>query len=173
MAHKITRQQEVYMPSKAEVEAHVQKLANANGGRITPQEILTDAENPDSPIHHCFEWNDKEAAQLHRLNQARSLIRSCRVVFKTDTTKIKSVAYVRDPTRDAKDAGYISVNRVKNNTEISRDVLLQEFSRAAAALARAKRLAQVFGMAEKIDDFLREIEVLRFQAESHDSVLRN
>ena len=43
--------------------------------------MLKDGENPESPLHECFVWDDTEAAHLHRLTQARKILRSIRVVY--------------------------------------------------------------------------------------------
>jgi len=42
----------------------------------TPEGLVEAAKNPSSPIHRYFEWNDKAAANQHRLSQARYYLRS-------------------------------------------------------------------------------------------------
>lgn len=41
---------------------------------ITPEQVLYAAKNPESELHKCFEWDDKEAANKYRLSQARKVI---------------------------------------------------------------------------------------------------
>lgn len=42
---------------------------------------LVDANRPaDAPLHKCFEWNNKKAADLYREEQARRIIRAIEIV---------------------------------------------------------------------------------------------
>lgn len=43
-------------------------------GKLTADLVVEDAEDPDSPLHDAFEWDDENAAYNHRLTQARTLI---------------------------------------------------------------------------------------------------
>lgn len=47
---------------------------------IDPAKVVDSARPVDSPIHDQFEWDDHAAAQAHRLDQAKGLLRSLRVV---------------------------------------------------------------------------------------------
>lgn len=70
----------------------LQQLYDANQ-RLTPALVLAEAEDPNSPLHALFEWNDSVAADRWRLQQARELIRSVKVVYREadDTNPAKSV----------------------------------------------------------------------------------
>jgi hypothetical protein len=48
-------------------------------GRVAPEDVVEYADDPASPLHSAFEWDDTVAAQQHRLAQARSLIKAVRV----------------------------------------------------------------------------------------------
>ena len=75
-----------------DLRGELQKLYDENH-RLTPAIVLAEAKDPDSPLHPLFEWSDHEAAEKWRLQQARQLIRSVRVVYKpaTGTEPEKSV----------------------------------------------------------------------------------
>jgi hypothetical protein len=49
-------------------------------GQLTPERIVEEARQPSSPLHSYFEWDDKIAAERHRLNQARILLRTIVIV---------------------------------------------------------------------------------------------
>lgn len=51
-------------------------------GKLTPQIVLDVARDPGHPLHGRFEWRDDVAAERYRVEQARQLIRSVRVVYK-------------------------------------------------------------------------------------------
>lgn len=59
----------------------IQKIS-AKVGRIDPEAIIRDAKSPNSPLHACYEWDDRVAAHLYRLEQTRYIIRS--LVHKLD-----------------------------------------------------------------------------------------
>jgi hypothetical protein len=54
---------------------HIKVVKKANGGKLTAQSVLTDACNPNSPLHGLFTWDDSEAAISYRLIQAAGVIR--------------------------------------------------------------------------------------------------
>ena len=60
------------------------ELAEANGGRITPEQVLEDARDPESPLHNYFEWDVETAARQYWLDQARTLIRSVKIVTREE-----------------------------------------------------------------------------------------
>ncbi len=61
------------------------EIANANGGRITPDMVVAQAESPDHPLHDRFEWNDAAAGHKFRLIQAAIMIRACKVKIETSS----------------------------------------------------------------------------------------
>lgn len=54
-----------------EIFNHLEHLRSQSD--LTPAAILEDAENPRSPIHKYFEWNDTDAAKKYRRVQVSSL----------------------------------------------------------------------------------------------------
>jgi hypothetical protein len=52
----------------------------STGGSLHPQNVVAEARNPRSVLHPHFEWNDAKAAEAFRVDQARALIRSIRVI---------------------------------------------------------------------------------------------
>lgn len=58
---------------------HLQAIYDAHQ-RLTPAIVVDEARPEEHPLHSHFEWNDAVAAEAHRQEQARRLIRSVRVV---------------------------------------------------------------------------------------------
>ncbi len=50
-------------------------------GYVTDEVLVGEAENDDNPLHDCFEWNDAEAAKMHRLTQAKYILRQIETVI--------------------------------------------------------------------------------------------
>jgi hypothetical protein len=61
---------------KAELENLYKRV-----GKLTPQLVVDEARNKTHPLHDHFEWDDAVAAELHRLEQARSLIRKVKIKY--------------------------------------------------------------------------------------------
>lgn len=47
---------------------------------VTPEAVVADARPPRSRLHRFFTWNDRRAAELQRLSEARMLLRSVAIV---------------------------------------------------------------------------------------------
>lgn len=82
-------------PDANVVGAHIEMLRGKFKGELTPEDVLDDAKNPNSPLHSFFEWDDTEAARQHRLKQARGLIRAVVAVYvQEDKPAVRMRAYV-------------------------------------------------------------------------------
>ncbi len=142
------------------VADRLQQIYNLHG-KLTPDIVIDEAKDPESILHGHFDWDVDAAALEHWRNQARRLISSVRVVFTTDTTAVACVAYVRDPSAPSDEQGYVQVNQVRTDTDRSREVLVSEFSRAAAVLTRAKEIAAVFGMENEVEELIGRVHDTR------------
>jgi hypothetical protein len=60
-------------------------------GKLTAGVVLADASDPEHPLHDRFEWDDGVAAERFRLEQARTLIRSVRIVYRRPSGEIGKV----------------------------------------------------------------------------------
>ncbi len=54
----------------------LEDIREQNGGRLQPRNIVDVARNKNSSLHTHFEWDDTKAADEHRKNTARRLVRS-------------------------------------------------------------------------------------------------
>lgn len=151
-----------------DVRERINQLAAALDGRITPEHVYRDACDPSSPLHACFEWDVNAAAHQHWLDTARRLIRSVRIVIKEERAVIRSVAYVRDPAQPSDRQGYVSVETLRTDEDMSREALVYEFTRAAAALRRARGIAAALSLREELDVMLEQIELWTLQTQRRD-----
>lgn len=68
---------------KVDVEiAHreVERIRAKHGGEATPEAVVEAAKSKRNPLHEEFEWDDAVAANEHRLEQARWMLRSIQIV---------------------------------------------------------------------------------------------
>ena len=120
--------------------------AENEDGLLVPEDVVKRAQDEDSPLYHCFTWDDDEASHQWRLAEARALIRHIEVVFPDDATETpvpKYVSLLSD--RKRKGGGYRETGQVLGNKE-----LLAELE------ATAKR---------DIDGVLKRYEVLKAMCE--------
>ena len=146
------------MTSLAIIET-LQALADERQGRLTPNLVVETARNPNSPLHSQFIWDDTVAANLQRIEAARRLIKGVHIETRTETKTVTSVAYVRDPDMPPQTQGYISIATLRNNQDAARETIIAEFSRAAAALQRARNIAAALDMTEEIDSVMTRLEM--------------
>lgn len=144
----------------AHVESALREIADANDGKLTPDDVVMAASNPDSPLHGHFTWDDHEAAAKHRRNEARFLIRSVTMTVTTETISFKVPSYVRNTELPRKEAGYIAIARVKDDRDVARESALREFLRARSALTRAQSVAAYLGMQDDVGGVLEMVEAL-------------
>jgi len=129
------------------IERAIARLEKA--GRLTPEAVVTAARNPKSPLHGCFTWSIRQAAQKRWLDEARELIRSVRIEVRTTEWTVEIPRYVRDPA-SAPRQGYISIGQLRTEKDVARELIRTEMLRAQTALARAKHLAVVLGLSDEI-----------------------
>jgi hypothetical protein len=149
--------------ANAKIQTVIKEMEKA--GRLTPRNVVNEARKPKSPLHSWFKqrgaWDDKHAAQKYREILARELIRTFSVTVTTTTLRLRAPQYVRDPHSPPREQGYVAVTRVRNDTDRTREVLVEEFKRAGAAMTRAKSLAAAFNLENDIECVGREIDRLR------------
>lgn len=83
------------------VGEHLDLLRQQCHGELTPQDVVNDARNDNSPLHSFFEWDDSAAAEAHRLAQARGLIRSVVAIYvreEAPAVRTKMFVHVPEPS---------------------------------------------------------------------------
>lgn len=135
----------------AEVGKHLELLRQQAKGELTPKDVVDDARNHNSPLHSFFEWNDGDAAEQWRLQQARGLIRSVVAIYTDDTqpaVRTRAYVHVAEPSaphyRDASHA---------MSQKKTRDMVLQRAWRELQAWRkRYQDLKQLAGVFACIDE---------------------
>lgn len=124
-------------------------LMAANDGRLTPDAVLADAQDTESPLHRLFTWDNEKAGHLYRLDEARAFIRSIKVEVTVFSKSARVPAYVRDPEA-GRDQGYVSVAAIRKDEDYKREAFLLDLRRAGWALARSQTLAEYFGLSDQL-----------------------
>ena len=100
------------------------KMAKRNGGILKVDDVLEEAKNVNSVLHQHFEWDDSEAAEHYRRQQARALIQRCRIQL-VETEPVKIRAFVSLPTDREHGGGYRLTTEVMGD-EYLKDEMLRD-----------------------------------------------
>jgi len=136
------------------------ELENPDTGRVTPEAVVADAKRKDSPLHDLFEWDLKKAAHQHWIDRAREIL-TMRVTITTENTSVSVCGYIRDPAAGPREQGYVSIHRLRSDTDGSREALVAEFQRIRDLLNRARELAAAFELSDEVSDLVVRVAGLR------------
>lgn len=101
-------------------------------GKLTPEQVVAEAADPDHTLHPYFTWDDTVAAHKYRLLQAAHLIRSCKIRVKVAPERTERVrVFTHVPTRQS----YVPTVEALRRPE-DRNVVLEQALRDLDALRR-------------------------------------
>lgn len=106
---------------KAEKEL-LTRMARRNGGVLMVDHVLNEAQNEDSILHKYFEWDDSEAADLYRRQQARTLIQRCKIQM-VESEPVEIRAFVSLPTDRSNGGGYRLTSEVVGDEYMKAELL--------------------------------------------------
>lgn len=98
------------------------QIAKRNGGRLMVDDVLAEAKSEGSPLHRHFEWDDTEAADQYRRQQARALIQRCRIQL-VETEPVQIRAFVSLPTDRENGGGYRLITEVAGDEYLKEEML--------------------------------------------------
>lgn len=131
-------------------QTEIARLIKKYKRTITPEELVEEAREADSPLHDMFEWDGTRAAALYWLYQARQVLREYRIVVITHDvgevrvihkppTEIKGV--VHDPRADPGEARYRDTTSIKPESRDSFKVVLRDIQHPRTALGNLLELS--------------------------------
>lgn len=144
-------------PSRNDINAEINRIYQEHNG-ITPSLLVEEAKDPNSILHHLFEWDDEKAGHAYRLDQARQIITSVKVNIISETKMISAVSYVRDPRVPGDQQGYVSIETLKTDKDLAKESIKLEFARAYSHLQKAKLHAEVLNMQNQVGLLLTNLE---------------
>jgi hypothetical protein len=128
-------------------------------GKLTPDDVVRAARDPNNALHEYFDWDDSVAGQKWRIQQARHLIASVQVTVTFDHKVLCCPVYVRDPNAPGHTQGYVSSGTLSPTDQ--RATLLEEIAMVEAALARALALAARFGLTRMVEALTARVRAFR------------
>lgn len=138
------------------VGEHLELLRRKFHGELTPEDVLDDAQNHNSPLHSFFEWSDTEAAKQYRLQQARGLIRSVVAIYtQPDRPAVRAKAYVHINEPSA--PHYRETSHAMSQAKTRQMVLDRAMNELKAWKARYKDLEEFAALVRVIDAMAIEL----------------
>lgn len=129
-------------------------------GAINPEDVVTRAKSKRNPLHPEFDWNDESAANKHRIERARALIRSI-VVVRKSAPMVQARQY--EITTNVAPAGSSAPKQVYRTTEeiladpTARERLLARAIKDLGAFReRYAGLSELAVIFHAIDDAMKE-----------------
>lgn len=123
-------------------------------GLITPEAVLARATDPASALHGSFEWNDREAANQYRLEQARALVRSYKVKIPELNVEIRRFTSIET----SNGRGYDETTRVLENDFLRRQLLDRLTAELKAIESRYAKVSDAAAIISQIRDWISERE---------------
>tara|TARA_R110002020_G_scaffold33916_4_gene102962 strand:- start:1275 stop:1766 length:492 start_codon:yes stop_codon:yes gene_type:complete len=108
-------------------------------GELTAEIVLEEAKKEESVLHNDFQWDDKKAANLYRIDTARRVIRHLRVV--SDGERTDEPVYVH--VTQGKRRYYEQTNLAVESPDIWLNVMVEEKARLEACRKRVQSLVNI------------------------------
>jgi hypothetical protein len=128
-------------------------LAANNGGRLKAESVVEAARDPESPLHSRFTWDDSEAAEQWRLQEAQRLIRVVVEYLPTDKTETPVRVFVSLKKDRADGSGYRRTVDVMSDDEMRAQLLADAVTDMDAFKERYRRvqeLTEVFAAMDRV-----------------------
>lgn len=128
-----------------EVGERLESIRSAHKGNLEPVHIVNDARSKSSPLHRLFEWDNRKAAEQHRLQQARQVICSIEITIQPASGPRSVRAYVSLP--DGPGRKYHRITDAMSDDSL-REVCVQQaldvFEQAKARYQHFHELGEIF-----------------------------
>lgn len=98
-------------------------------GQLTADDVVDTASDPQHPLHTRFEWDDSKAGRRHRVDQARRLIRSCKITYREDAAPRPQVRAFTHVVRRTDGVGTYMPSEDVAADPIARQVTLNQMRR--------------------------------------------
>lgn len=130
---------------KKEIITEVLENISKRDGVLRPEKLVEEAENPESPVHDLFEWDDTAGGHQWRLSQARRIIGRVKIEYKG--REVNSYYSVHIET--IKQQGYYSLDQVLSNEDLHRKVLMSAIKEITYWQEKYKDLTELAGIIDE------------------------
>jgi hypothetical protein len=100
----------------------LERLANQNNGILLVDDVIEAAKDKSCVLHNHFEWDDTEAANSFRREQARSLIRRCKITL-VENSSAEIRVFTSLPSDRESGGGYRLTSTVLNDQQMRLELI--------------------------------------------------
>jgi hypothetical protein len=136
----------------------LERHANEHGGTLSAELLVQLASHAAHPLHDRFEWDDKRAGHLFRVEQARQIIRSTWLDVTHEGLRLHAPFMVRDERLPERVQGYRPVTQVTHEREVARDTLRREIQGWRSREERLHALAAVLDLQDELDEMIQSAD---------------
>jgi hypothetical protein len=136
------------------IEEELQIIPDMHDGAIPPAAVVDYARDPDTALHSRFTWDDGEAAEQHRLWQARQVMRVYVKMDMPNRSPVNVRAFVSLPSDRRTGNGYRSLNMVIKNEERCSELLAMAKSDLRTFRNKYRVLSELASVFSEIDKVL-------------------
>jgi len=129
--------------------------------RLTADDVIKEARDPNSPLHSCFEWNVQKAAMQAWREQARDLISSFTIIVVREEREYRVAEFVERPNKPLNVQGYMAFEDVRRNPKLARRFMDDQLRTAVSYVERAKEYAGALGLTIEVSEAIEKLEELR------------
>ena len=129
----------------------LESIRERNNGSLTPSVVVEESRPKSAPLHSCFEWSDCIAGELYRQEQARSIIRSIRVLSEVDDEPkpVRAFVHVSDEESGPR---YTSVALAMSDVDLRAQVLKRAIAELKSWRARYNELHELAQLFSSVDE---------------------
>lgn len=135
----------------------------ARAGTMTPERVVAAARSADSALHDGFTWDDTEAANKCRIEEAKLILRAIVVVEERDGMEVEVRAFCnvreKDDEGGYEDKGiYVPTHKAMSDADYREYVLRQALRDAEAYANRYRAFEELARIIKAIDTTVRQYE---------------
>lgn len=119
----------------------MERIRVHNNGRLESRMLVEVSKPKDAPLHKAFEWNDKKAAEMWRVEQAGFMIRHITVSVEKPDGEAKPTRAFVSVVRD-EDRSYTSIEHALSDAALRAQVVAQAWSELEAWHKRHAELVE-------------------------------
>jgi len=135
----------------------IQRMVVEHDNKLEPEVVVSEASSPLHPMHNLFEWDDTVAAEQHRLQQARTLLRSIIVtIIRPKHANVVTNLVVSTEKSGPRDRCYSTTEYALNDPELRAQVLGQALRELAAFKRKYAELSELVHVFRIIDTAVKK-----------------
>lgn len=111
------------MKASAQIAGEMCEALEQSSIGLSPRTLLEANRETSAPLHDEFEWNDSEAAERFRLNQAATIIRNIVIVRTEQTDKPAPSVRAFVNVRDEVQRSYVGIVRAMSDDSMRESLM--------------------------------------------------